>query len=184
MADQGPGKGDGPADMGRSVKFSTQTINDSQPPRPDLNERLVTESSLPPHQREAINTVPVTPGIALETYEDDDLSQDDRDGASSPNYFSQTPGRDTARDNATTPDLLDDDMAAHSPEGEVADSMSGHDILRRMSQSHRGRRETVGDVMAAFPSLPLSGNAISATFNMPHSLKYRKGADWVSAHPD
>lgn len=184
MADQaGPGKGDGPADMGRSVRFSTQTMNDS-PQRPDLNERLVTESSLPPHQRQAINTVPVTPGIALETYQDELSSQDDQDGAGSPNYFSQIPGRDTARDNATTPDLLEDDMAAHSPEGDAADSMSGHDILRRMSQSHRGRRETVGDVMAAFPSLPLSGNAISATFNMPHSLKYRKGADWVSAQAD
>ncbi|KUI71930.1 Trehalose-phosphatase [Cytospora mali] len=174
MADHaGPGKGDGPADMGRSVKFSTPPTNDSTDSqrRPDFEDRLDTESSLPPHQRQAINTIPVTPGIALETYEDKP-SQDDRESAGSPNYFSQNP----ARDNATTPDPLDDDMAAQSPEGD--DAMSGHDILRRMSQAKHGRRETVGEVKAAYPSLPLSGNAISATFNMPHSLKYRKGADW------
>lgn len=182
MTDQaGPGKGDGPADTGRSVRFSTQPMNDSTDShqRPEMSERFVTESFLPPHQQQAINTVPVTPGIALETYKDES-SQDHQDSAGSPNYFSLNPARDSARDNATTPDFLDDNMAAQSPEGDAANSMSGHDILRRMSasQSHRGRRETVGDVMAAFPSLPLSGNAISATFNMPHSLKYRKGADW------
>lgn len=179
MADQaGPGKGDGPADTGRSVRFSTPPTNEStgSRQRPELHNRMTTESSLPPHQRAAVNSIPVTPGISLETYESEP-SADDQERSGSPSYFSQRP----RGDDATTPDPLDDNMAAQSPDSDDATAMSGHDILRRMSQSSRGRRQTVGDVKAAFPSLPLSGNIISATFNMPHSLKYRKGADWVSA---
>jgi trehalose 6-phosphate synthase/phosphatase len=36
------------------------------------------------------------------------------------------------------------------------------------------------DPRAANPSLGLTGGVISATFCIPHSLQYRKGADWVS----
>ncbi|KAK7700957.1 hypothetical protein SLS64_010551 [Diaporthe eres] len=59
-----------------------------------------------------------------------------------------------------------------------SDPMSGHDILRRMSKASRGRRQTLSEIKSAFPALSLSGNVISATFNMPHSLRYRKGNDW------
>lgn len=175
MADQaGPGKGDGSADTGPSVRFSTQPTTDStdSQQRPGLNQRVTTESPLPPHQRQGVNTIPVTPGIALRTYEaESSLNGPESAGGG---YFSQHP----AGGDATTPDPLDDEMAAQSPEeGAHAD----HDILERMNQSRHGRRATVGDVKSAYPSLPISGNIISATFNMPHSLKYRKGADWVSA---
>ena len=39
------------------------------------------------------------------------------------------------------------------------------------------------DPRAANPSLGLSGGVISATFCIPHSLKYRKGQDWVEQTP-
>ncbi|ROV98446.1 hypothetical protein VPNG_08506 [Cytospora leucostoma] len=172
MADQArPGKGDGSADTGPSVRFSTQPTTDSTDAqqRPGLNQRVTTESPLPPHQRQGVNSIPVTPGIALRTYEAESSLNGPESAESS--YFSQHP----AGGDATTPDPLDDNMAAQSPEeGDLAD----HDILERMNQSRHGRRATVGDVKSAYPSLPLSGNIISATFNMPHSLRYRKGADW------
>lgn len=41
------------------------------------------------------------------------------------------------------------------------------------------RRESLTDIRNNNPDLALSGNIISATFNIPHTLDYRKGADWV-----
>ncbi|KAH7327801.1 family 20 glycosyltransferase [Stachybotrys elegans] len=41
-----------------------------------------------------------------------------------------------------------------------------------------GHRESLSDIRAANPDLLLSGNIISATFNIPHSFTYRKGGDW------
>lgn len=186
----GPGQGDVPAETGLTVKFSTPPTNDStnstdsiEPlptpqPRPSLNERSSTESSLPPHHRRSVTAIPVTPGIGARTY-----SQDSgRSSQASGSYFHFRP----SKEGAASPDFVDDDHVMSSPEQQgAADaaSMSGHDILRRMSRSSRGRRESLSDIRAAHPSLPLSGNVISATFNMPHSLKYRKGADWVRTQP-
>lgn len=191
----GPGQGDVPAETGLTVKFSTPPTKGSTnstdsieplllptPPsqsqsqtqsRPSLNERTATESSLPPHHRLSVINIPVTPGIEARTYS----QESGRSSQASGSYFHFQPPKEVA----ASPDSLDDIiMSPTSPEG-VADaaSMSGHDILRRMSRSSRGRRESLSDLRAAHPSLPLSGNVISATFNMPHSLKYRKGADWV-----
>lgn len=182
----GPGQGDVPAETGLTVKFSTPPTNDStnstdsiEPlpttpqPRPSLNERTATESSLPPHYRQSVIDIPVTPGIEAETY----FQESGRSSQASGSYFHFQPPNEVA----ASPDSVDGNiMSSTSPEAAAdAASMSGHDILRRMSRSSRGRRESLSDVRAAYPSLPLSGNVISATFNMPHSLKYRKGADWV-----
>lgn len=41
------------------------------------------------------------------------------------------------------------------------------------------RRESLSELRAANPDLALSGNIISATFNLPHALAYRKDGDWV-----
>lgn len=149
--------------------------------RPDF-DRTITESSLPPHERESNLLIPVTPGIGIQTYDSPDsgkgFSRENSTG--SPSYFQVKPPIEAV----ASPDPLDDSMAANAPEGADAASMSGHDILRRMSKSSHGRRESINTIRAAYPSLPLSGNVISATFNMPHSMKYRKAADWVSAHLD
>lgn len=42
-----------------------------------------------------------------------------------------------------------------------------------------GRRESLSDIQRANPDLALSGNIISATFNIPHAFSYSKGGDWV-----
>ncbi|KAM4055743.1 glycosyltransferase family 20 domain-containing protein [Hirsutella rhossiliensis] len=40
------------------------------------------------------------------------------------------------------------------------------------------RRESLSALRAANPDLALSGNIISATFDLPHALTYRKDGDW------
>jgi hypothetical protein len=105
--------------------------------------------------------VPVTPGIHLGSYAGDGHS--DR-GIS---YFSHD--TDTQRNELG------------QSRGE-AGADSGQDILQRMSLSGGDNGEPSladTDPRSAFPSLSLSGNVISATFCIPHSLEYRKGRDWV-----
>lgn len=197
MADQaGPRKGDTPAEAGptNTLKFSStlpsrprdsheSPSNLSSQNRPEGLERTSSDESddLPPHFRSSIVNIPVTPGIGKTTYFSHESSRDNgkhnKQDAGSPSYFSIPHADDVA-----SPDPLDNEMAAVTPDGGDSAPISGHDILRRMSKSSRNRRESVDDIRSAYPSLSLSGNVISATFNMPHSLKYRKGADWVSAH--
>lgn len=43
------------------------------------------------------------------------------------------------------------------------------------------RRESLSEIRAANPELFLTGNIISATFNIPHAVTYHKGGAWVSA---
>lgn len=183
MADhKGPGKGDGAPDTGRTVKFSTlptRPDTDSRTPssqRP-VADRAVTHSDLLAHHQEANLNIPVTPGIGVETY-DSGTSADSAESAASSNYFSSKPAG-MPEEVIVSPDAIDDNMAA-----QPSDPVSGHDILRRMSKASRGRRQTLSEIKSAFPALSLSGNVISATFNMPHSLRYRKGNDWVSATRD
>lgn len=178
MAEQGqPGQeqqGDAPE---RSVRFSTPLPSDStsSTQRPTLDER--TESSLPPHLQPSITDVPVTPGIDLPTYKSADSSRSSAKNTSdSPaDYFHSAPLKEVA----ASPDPIDDNMTTATDAAGTGSSESGHDILRRLSQSARGRRESLSEIQAANPTLALSGNVISATFNMSYSLKYRKGADWV-----
>ncbi len=57
-------------------------------------------------------------------------------------------------------------------------------FLRRMSLAAMvGRRESLSEIRDSNPDLALSGDIISATFNIPHSLKYRKGGDWGPLNP-
>lgn len=199
MADQaGSQKGDTPAEAGptTSIKFSSTlpsrprdsrdgSSNFSSQQRPESLQRTITDDSddLPPHFRSSVVNIPVTPGIGTTTYFSHESSRDStkygKQDAGSPSYFSaQHPDHDVI----ASPDPLDDNMSAVTPDGADAAPISGHDILRRMSKSSRNRRESVDDIRTAYPALSLSGNVISATFNMPHSLKYRKGTDWVSAN--
>lgn len=178
MADQrGPGKGDGAADTGRTVKFSTLPTrpDDSRTPsshRPAF-DRAVTHSDLLAHHQESNVNIPVTPGIGVETY--DSGTSADSTASTGSNYFTSKPLQ-AAKEVVASPNAIDDNMA-----DQPSDPMSGHDILRRMSKASRGRRQTLAEIKNAYPALSLSGNVISATFNMPHSLRYRKGNDWVSA---
>jgi trehalose 6-phosphate synthase/phosphatase len=127
------------------------------PLRPD------SQDSVHPGLRPSLTKIPVTPGIGLGEYDSGSSSSD-------PSYFSHDISK------------LRNSMA-QSPSDAASGARSHHDILRRMSlTSGRQREDSLADVdpRAANPSLGLSGSVISATFCIPHSLQYRKGADWVS----
>lgn len=132
----------------------------------------------------------VTPGIGLE--------------ASS--YFGGTAQSQRLPHNSTNPlrpaisnhprdtgrvafDLPDSHGASKNPPSYFSLSdpvISTDDQLRRDSTDPRftaamasGRLESLDEIRAANPDLSLSGNIISATFNIPHAFTYCKGGDWV-----
>ncbi|KAK3361786.1 glycosyltransferase family 20 protein [Lasiosphaeria ovina] len=141
--------------------------------RPGIPEP--TESHLPPHLRASVTAVPVTPGITSEAY---DSEQSDRlaDGATSPSYFSR---KVVDHAIAASPPPLDPNSEGAAPDNIAAGEEQGKEFNRRVSKAAMGfRAESMSEIRAISPDLELGGNIISATFNIPHSLKYRKGADW------
>lgn len=133
----------------------------AESPRPLLPGR---QESIHPGLRPSLINVPVTPGIHLGEYNSEPRGSDE------PSYFVHDIHK------------LRETMA-QSPSDAAAGATSNHEILRRMSlNAGQQRRDSLADIdpRAANPSLNLSGGVISATFCIPHSLKYRKGADWVS----
>lgn len=134
--------------------------------RPRISERA--DTLLPPHSQPSITQVPVTPGINFDTYRAYDTPGDEASGAADHGYFAH-------RDSIASPDLTD-----LSPSEVAATSKTTENLLGRMSLAAMGRRQSLSQIRATHPDLSLSGNIISATFNIPHSLSYNKGADWVS----
>ncbi|OHW97513.1 trehalose 6-phosphate synthase [Colletotrichum incanum] len=140
----------------------------------------------------------VTPGIHQHTYVSGDSSRSQSPsyfprGAEGPSYFSlsdrrrdpqpqpqsqpqQQPQVSFAQDPTSAPSSANDSASRHLPQS--PGPLTGRDILKRMTLAAMGRRESLSQIRAANPDLQLSGNIISATFNIPHSVKYRKGSDW------
>ena len=130
------------------------------------------EDALPAHLRASVTNVPVTPGISVDTYVAHPGVEDVAPGEEEiPSYF-RGPDRDVVRS-------PEPEGGAETPRQEDTDP--GKDILQRLSLGAMGgRRESITELRSVNPDLALSGNIISATFNIPHSLKYRPGSDWVS----
>lgn len=141
-------------------KFKKDGVQFVESPRPLLPDR---QESIHPGLRPSVTNVPVTPGMHL----GEEPSRTDSD----PSYFSQKPSR------------FGGDGMAQSPVEAASGAASNREILRRMSLTGSGlhRQASLADIdpRAANPSLGLSGGVISATFCIPHSLRYRKGQDWV-----
>lgn len=158
------------------------------PTRPGVPER--SETFLPPHLRASVTNVPVTPGITREAYESE---QSDRSGGAEGPRIAEPGGYFTRREAdhaiAASPDRETTNQTGQSFQSKIdTGAQEGKDFLRRLSVaamgsagSGSGSMESLSDVRATHPDLALTGNIISATFNIPHSLKYRKGSDWVSA---
>lgn len=121
------------------------------------------------HERQANTRIPVTPGINLSTYRAQH-SPAINDEGNVPSYFTRNPAKQDRR-----PDL----DTASSAKNVLQGAMTSQEVLRRMSLSIRGRRESLSEIKNAAPDLSLSGNVISATFVTPHSIKYHKGGEWV-----
>lgn len=143
-------------------KFSEQGAEFAESPRPLGPQR---QESLHPGLHPSLTNVPVTPGISLGAYASDGSGE-------SPSYFTHNINQ------------LRETMA-QSPSDAASGAKSNQEILRRMSLTGGPkRRDSLNEIdpRAANPSLGLSGGVISATFCIPHSLQYRKGADWVGTH--
>ncbi|KAI1339697.1 glycosyltransferase family 20-domain-containing protein [Xylariaceae sp. FL0016] len=135
---------------------------------------------LPPHERISITNVPVTPGINLSTYHTSRPGSKDAEHQN-PGYFTQNPGTrdsDDAHHAQAVSSAGPAEANPPSPTDLIRGAMSGQEVLRRMSLSTRGRRESISDIKNAAPDLALSGNIISATFTTPHAFKYHKNGEW------
>ena len=142
-------------------KFAEEGAELAESPRPLAPNR---QESVHPGLHPSIVNVPVTPGITLGAYASDGSGE-------SPSYFTHNINQ------------LRETMA-QSPSDAASGAKSNQEILRRMSLTGGlKRQDSLNDLdpRAANPSLGLSGGIISATFCIPHSLQYRKGADWVGS---
>jgi trehalose 6-phosphate synthase/phosphatase len=164
-----------------AVAHSEVELEQPIPTRPGVPDR--TDTSLPPHLRASVTNVPVTPGITREAYESETSSRSG--GAEGPQlaeaggYFSR---REVDHAIAASPAPDTTNQTDQSFQSKVdSGAQQGKDFLRRLSVAALGSGpiDSLSDIRAAHPDLALTGNIISATFNIPHSLKYRKGADWV-----
>jgi len=168
MTDKAP---DSPVNPG--AKHPTVSFANEPSPRQSLADKR-SDSNLPPHEREDVTKVPVTPGIHLGTYHSDTSETSLRAG--SPSYF-----RPHATGFTSSPDNLSNPQ---SPSEVAKNADSPVDILRRMSLKNAlSRRESLTEIRQGHPDLALSGNIISATFRIPYAVKYKKEGDWVGADP-
>jgi trehalose 6-phosphate synthase/phosphatase len=186
MADQAQNQGN------RSHPAIQETGNTSRSPQDSLSKQQETEDELdlPAHHRKSVTKVPVTPGIQLSTYHSEASS--DCSKPASPTYFTREPGKADRRPSHRlfdaprvespaeigSPTQNKPDIRATSPTEAIRGAMSHHEVLRRMSLSFRGRRESITNIKSAVPDLGLSGNIISATFTLPYSVKYRGAGEW------
>ncbi|KAK0648106.1 putative trehalose-6-phosphate synthase/trehalose phosphatase [Cercophora newfieldiana] len=143
--------------------------------RPNPLER--SESSLPPHFRPSNYEVPVTPGITREAYDSEETPTPIAGQSEQSGYFSQ---KDIDHALAASPGPVGVDTGEANFQAKIIEGAEGSkDFLRRLNFAVMGaRRDSISEIRKSSPDLSLTGNIISATFNIPHSLKYRKGADW------
>lgn len=153
-----------------------------QKPKPDASgvsghQRERDDSFLPAHLRASALQVPVTPGITAATYElepsETSPGGQDRSGQ---DYFSR---KSVDHAIAPSPPPNTTNREGQSFDNKVATGFhEGSEWIKRLSVAIMSGQESMDELRAISPDLALTGNIISATFNIPHSLKYRKGADW------
>ncbi|KFA79043.1 hypothetical protein S40288_08769 [Stachybotrys chartarum IBT 40288] len=143
--------------------------NQQQPPQPPLgfaNETSFDDSPRPPAATDRTFDA-VTPGIRPFTYNETPALDADNDRAS-PSYFSRA----------------DPNIQHQAPPQQKQQSKPSLRagvlglLQRRVTTDNMGRRESLSEIRAANPDLSISGNIISATFNIPHAFTYRKGGEW------
>jgi trehalose 6-phosphate synthase/phosphatase len=155
-----------------------------QAPRPVVPLRA--ETNIPPHLDHTVTDVPVTPGIDREAYEYVNSEKSQGVGGADqlePSFFSRH-SVDHAIAASPAPDITSHEGQSFQNKIETG-AQEGSNFMRRLSAAvlhpppATPSRESMSEIRAISPDLALTGNIISATFNLPHSLKYHKGADWV-----
>ncbi|KAJ8112606.1 hypothetical protein ONZ43_g5357 [Nemania bipapillata] len=128
------------------------------------------------HKRISNITIPVTPGIHRATYETP-ASRRSSD-AESLGYFTRNPHEHDHPPRPLDQPCTPGESRRSSLNNLLKGAMSGEEVLRRMSQAVGGRSESISDIKSAAPDLALTGNIISATFTLPHTLNYHKNGEW------
>lgn len=180
---------DTPANAAQAQQQSQQEERRIAIPRPETQR---TESSLPGHLRPSVINVPVTPGISREAYEEQ--LTDMPPSPLGAGYFGR---RFNEHEIAQSPGTVGLDETGSVDRQLAAGADAGKDFMRRLSTAvtgagavATGSQDSLSDIRHKFPNLSLSGNIISATFTIPHLLKYTKGSgekgttgSWVSSDP-
>lgn len=120
------------------------------------------------HERLSNTKIPVTPGINLSTYNQQSPALNDH--ARSPSYFTRDPAKQDRRP---------EQASSFSTHNILKGAMTSQEVLRRMSLSLRGRRESLSEIRNAAPDLGLTGNVISATYVTPYRIIHHKNGEWV-----
>ncbi|KAI1346040.1 trehalose-phosphatase [Xylaria sp. FL0043] len=129
------------------------------------------------HKRKANINIPVTPDIHRATYETPAPQQFNE--SESRGYFTEDPRKhDRPSKSSYQVQSSGETDTPSSPSDLIRGTMSGEEVLRRMSQSVTDRRESITDIRSAAPDLALTGNIISVTFTTPHTIKYRRNGEW------
>ncbi|KAK1962623.1 family 20 glycosyltransferase [Colletotrichum sublineola] len=173
---------DRPADLSRGVSSPNIPRNFNQT---SVNPAPVNPAN--PVLRSVALSDAVTPGIHQHTYVSGESSRSQSPSyfprpAEGPSYFSLSDRpRDSSHSQSSQQQQHQEPPVSSYSSSQLPKTpgpLSGRDILKRMTLAAMGRRESLSQIRAANPDLQLSGSIISATFNIPHSLKYRKGSDW------
>ena len=123
------------------------------------------------HERTSNTKVPVTPGINLSTYRQSPALNDH---ALAPSYFTRDPAKQDRRPQQEF---------SFSTQNILKGAMTSQEVLRRMSLSLQGRRESISEIRNAAPDLGLTGNVISATYVTPYRITHHKNGEWVCVVP-
>ena len=130
------------------------------------------------HERPSNTNIPVTPGISLSTYQQPSPTLTNK--PQSPSYFLRDPAQQDRHPKQESSDEKPSFIKKLLGGANVfKDEMADQEVLRRMSLSLRGPRESISDIRQVGPDLGLTGNVISATFVTPYRITHRKNGEWV-----
>lgn len=174
-----------------AASSSPNDSNDPSPSSPFPRAGIPNKDGFPdgtPRTRVAAEVDAATPGIAVSTYEPPDPERS--------SYFFRAPSFGPPRTPASSasststssqqPGIVPTPTRPVHPPRTPAQFSSTEDpgltSIRRKNLIAAAMKapQSIADIRAAHPNLDLNGNVISATFTIPLTPQYRKGADWVS----
>ena len=155
-----------------------ETETNSHPPaiRPENSSDDVSPELA--HERPSNTNIPVTPGISLATYEIPSPASSNK--PHSPSYFLRDPAQQDRLPKQESSSERPSFMKKLLGGADIfKNEMADQEVLRRMSLSLRGPRESISDIKQVGPDLGLTGNVISATFVTPYRITHRQNGEWV-----
>ncbi len=153
--------------------LSSPAEHEQLSPSASIVQERTDSPNLPPHLRKTITRVPVTPDFDTASTASTHVQRGIHNKNSGSYFGSSALGSSTE---SQGPQPAPASVSA-------SQSPTSIDLLKKTARNNiamAARRDSLTDIRQNNPDLALSGNIISATFNIPHSLDYRKGTEWVS----